>query len=153
MQISLKVLHKAIQWFLIWMVKHCQSSQNSKFAGSLQYLKKEVGDEVHFLHADKVPMKLISSLWASKFPAKGWSLLMGMIKHSQSIQSYRLAVSSQYLKKKVGWSSFFHVDKDQSFCKLALWFLMEMIRRVQSAENRKLVIFYHWCDTMHTQFC
>ena len=35
------------------MVKHSQSSQNSKFAVSLQYLKKEVKDEVNFLHADK----------------------------------------------------------------------------------------------------
>ena len=28
------------------MVKHFQSSQNSKFAMSLQYLKKEVRDEI-----------------------------------------------------------------------------------------------------------
>ena len=35
------------------MVKHSQSYQNSKFAMSLQYLKKEVRDEVDFLHADK----------------------------------------------------------------------------------------------------
>ena len=35
------------------MVKYFQSSQNSKFAMSLQYLKKEVKDEVDFLHADK----------------------------------------------------------------------------------------------------
>ena len=35
------------------MVKNSQSSQNSKFAMSLQYLKKEVKDEVDFLHADK----------------------------------------------------------------------------------------------------
>ena len=34
-------------------VKHSQSSQNSKFAMSLQYLKKEVTDEVDFLRADK----------------------------------------------------------------------------------------------------
>ena len=35
------------------MAKHFQSSQNSKFAMSLQYLKKESRDEVDFLHADK----------------------------------------------------------------------------------------------------
>ena len=34
------------------MVKHFQSSQNSKFAMSLQYLKKEVRDEFDFLHGD-----------------------------------------------------------------------------------------------------
>ena len=38
---------------LTGMVKDSQSSQNSKFAMSLQYLKKEVKDEVDFLHADK----------------------------------------------------------------------------------------------------
>ena len=38
---------------LMGMVKHSQSSRNSKFAMSLQYLEKEVIDEVGFLHADK----------------------------------------------------------------------------------------------------
>ena len=37
---------------LMGMVKHSQSSQNSEFAMSLQCLKKEVKDEVYFLHAD-----------------------------------------------------------------------------------------------------
>ena len=32
------------------MVKYSQSYQNSKFAMSLQYLKKELRDEVDFLH-------------------------------------------------------------------------------------------------------
>ena len=35
------------------MVKHSQSLQNVKFTMSLQYLQKQVGDEVDFLHADK----------------------------------------------------------------------------------------------------
>ena len=35
------------------MVKYSQSSQNSKFAVSLQYLKKEARGEVDFLHEDK----------------------------------------------------------------------------------------------------
>ena len=38
---------------LMEMVKHLQSSQNSKFTMSVQYLKKEVRDEVDFLHAEK----------------------------------------------------------------------------------------------------
>ena len=38
---------------LMGMVRHSQSSQNSKFATSLQYLEKEVRDEIDFLHADK----------------------------------------------------------------------------------------------------
>ena len=35
------------------MVKYAWSFQNSKFVVSLQYLKKEVRDEVKFLHVDK----------------------------------------------------------------------------------------------------
>ena len=35
------------------MVKHFQSSQNTKFAMSLEYLEKENRDEVDFMHADK----------------------------------------------------------------------------------------------------
>ena len=33
--------------------KHAQNTQNKKFAISLQYLIKDVSDEVDFLHADK----------------------------------------------------------------------------------------------------
>ena len=35
------------------IASHAQSTQNSKFVISLQYLKKEGRDEVDFLHADK----------------------------------------------------------------------------------------------------
>ena len=35
------------------MASHAEITQNGKFAISLQYLQKEVSDEVDFLHADK----------------------------------------------------------------------------------------------------
>ena len=35
------------------LVRHAQFTQNNKFAISLNYLKKDVTDEVDFLHADK----------------------------------------------------------------------------------------------------
>ena len=38
---------------LMLFVKRSQSYRNSKLAMSLQYLKKEVRNEVDFLHADK----------------------------------------------------------------------------------------------------
>ena len=73
---------------LMEMVKHSQSSRNSKFAMSLQYLKKEDKDEVDFLHVD-----IHQSFLQVDFNAFGielsykviLSLLMGMVKHSQSI--------------------------------------------------------------------
>ena len=40
---------------LIGMIKHSQITQSNKFAISLQYLKKEVMDGVHFLHAESEP--------------------------------------------------------------------------------------------------
>ena len=88
---------------LMGMVKHYQSSQSSKFATSLQYLKKEVRDEVGFLHADKhqsflqVDFNTLSIKDAYKVIL---SLLLGMIKHSQSTQSNKFAISLQYLKKR-----------------------------------------------------
>ena len=38
---------------LMEMVKYSQSSQIASFAMPLQYLRKDVRDEVDFLHADK----------------------------------------------------------------------------------------------------
>ena len=61
------------------------------------------------------------------------SLLMGMIKHSQSTQSKKYAIPLQYLKKEVrNGVHFLHAEKHQSFYKLALLFLMEVARPVQN---------------------
>ena len=70
---------------LLEMVKHFQSSQNSKFAMSLQYLKKEVRDEGYFLHEDKHQSDF--NTLDTKISYKVIiSLLMSMVKHSQSTQ-------------------------------------------------------------------
>ena len=73
------------------------------------------------------------------------SLLMGMIKYSQSTQSNKFTISLQYLKKEV-WNGvhFLHADKHQSFYKLALSFLIEAARHVRSTQNRMLVIFLQY---------
>ena len=63
---------------------------------------------------------------------------------------------SGYLKKEVrDGVHFLHANKHQSFYKLAISFLMEVARHVQSTLNRKLVIvsiatvFVFCCDTKH----
>ena len=95
------------------MTRHVQITQNNKFAISLQYLKKEFSDLsknlVDFLHADKYESLLqIDSM-----------ILMGMIKHSQSSQNSKFAMSLQYLKKEVKDEvDFLHADKHQSFLKV-----------------------------------
>ena len=59
------------------MVRHAQITQNDKFAISLQYLTKEVSDEVDFLHADEYESLLqIDTM-----------ILMRMAQHSQSSQN------------------------------------------------------------------
>ena len=54
------------------MTRHAQITQNNEFAISLQYLKKEVSDEVNFLHADKHEnlIQIDTMIW------------MGIAKHS-----------------------------------------------------------------------
>ena len=50
---GIKVLYKVILSLLMDTTHHSQSTQINKFAISLQYLKKEGGNGVHFLHGDK----------------------------------------------------------------------------------------------------
>ena len=111
---------------LMVMVKHSQNSPKSKFVMPLQYLRKKVRDEFDFLHADKHQsfLQVDFNILGIKVSYKViLSLLMGRIKHSQSAQSNKFAISLQYLKKKLGMEFIFlHAEKHQSFYKLALSF-------------------------------
>ena len=80
-------------------------TQNNKFDISLQYLKKEVNDEVDFLHARQHENLLqIDTI-----------ILMETVKHSQSSQNSKFAMSVQYLKKEVTDEvDFLHADKHQT---------------------------------------
>ena len=102
----------------------------------LQYLKKEVKDEVDFLHGDKHQsfLKAYFNTLGSKFPTRLiLSLLMGMIKHSQITQSNKFGISLQYFKKVArNGCHFWHTDKCQSFYKIVSSFLMEVARHVQN---------------------
>ena len=113
---------------LMGMVKYSQSSQNSKFSMSLQYLKKEVRDEVEFLDADKHQSFLqvdFNNLGIKVSYKVILSLLIVIIKHSQSTQSNKFAIYLQYIEKEISNGvHFLHADKHQSFYKLALSFLM-----------------------------
>ena len=94
---------------LMGMVKHCQSSQNSEFAISLQYLKKK--DGVNFFDADKHQKKFISTLWASKFSTRLILSLMDMIKHSQIVKvtslQYLYNISKKQINVKVSTSWYY----------------------------------------------
>ena len=75
---------------ILCVAKHSQITQNNKFVISLQYLQKEVSDEVDFLHADNHESLLqIDSV-----------ILMGMVKHSQSSQNSKFAMCLKNISKK-----------------------------------------------------
>ena len=113
------------------MVKYPQSFQSSKFAMSLQYLKKEVRDEVDSLHADKNQSFLqvdFNALEVKVVYKVILSLLMDMIKHFQGTRCNKFVISfAIYMSKKKKIRNrvhFLHADKHQNFYKLALQFLM-----------------------------
>ena len=130
---------------LMGIVKLCQSSQNSKFAMSLQYLKEEVGVKVYVLHVDKHQSLLqvdFNTLGITMSYKVILPLLLGMI----SILKVLKVIILQYLynisKTKLGMEFIsLHAVKHQRFYKLGLLFLMEVARYVQSTQNRNLVIF------------
>ena len=53
LQISIKNFFKLILSFWVYLARHTQITQNKKFAISLQYLKKEMSDQVDFVYVDK----------------------------------------------------------------------------------------------------
>ena len=71
---------------------------------SLQYLVKEVRDEVDFLNEDK-HQSFLQVDFNTLIIKVSWmvilSLLMEMIKHSQITQSNKFPISLQYLRKEV----------------------------------------------------
>ena len=105
------------------MARHAQITQNNKFAISSQHLKKEMSDEVDFLHADKhhFPTYRFQNFRHQSFCKVILLLLMGMIKHSHSTQSNKFAISLLHLQKEVkDGVQFLQADKHQSFYKLEL---------------------------------
>ena len=56
--LGIKIFYKVILSLLIGMINHSQSTQSNKFVISLQYLKKEVRDEVDILFTDEYKLTL-----------------------------------------------------------------------------------------------
>ena len=84
LQIQTKVFSKLVVSLWVCIARHAQNTQYNKFVISLQYLKKEMSDEIDFLHADKYE-KLIKLQIDTM-------ILMGMAKHSQSFQNSKFAM-------------------------------------------------------------
>ena len=81
---------------LMGLVKHCLQVCN------VFTMSQKIRVEVYFLHADKHQsfLQVDFKILGIKVPYKVvLSLSMGMIKHSQSIQSNKFAISLQHFKK------------------------------------------------------
>ena len=52
-KINMEVFYKLILSFWMCVTRHAQNTQNNMFAISLQYLRKDLSDEVDFLLADR----------------------------------------------------------------------------------------------------
>ena len=107
MQISLKVFYKLILWFLMRVVKHSGSSQNSKFAMPLQYVKKELSNESFSfsfsLHADKHQsfLQVDFNNLGIKVSYKAWSSILKILKVTSVQYLYNI------LKKMLGMEFIF----------------------------------------------
>ena len=83
--INIEVFYKLILSFWVCVTKNAQSTQNNKlFAISLQYLKKDVSDEVDFLHSDK--HKDLLQIDAM--------ILMEIVRHSQNSEKSKFSMFS-----------------------------------------------------------
>ena len=112
---------------------------STKIAISLQYLKKELEVKLIFCMQINIRVcyKLILTLWVLKFPATGYY-------HNWWAWSSILKVSLQYVKKEVrDGVHFLHAHKHQSFYKLALSFLTEVVtyKHIKPRESDRVYLF------------
>ena len=90
-EINMEVFYMLMLSFWVCVTRHAQSTQNNQFAISLQYLKKDVSDELDFLHADKHKGLLQIDTMT----------LMEICRHYQKSQNNEFSMSLQYFKKEV----------------------------------------------------
>ena len=102
MQKNIKDFFKLKLSFLLRVAKHAQITQNKKFAISFQYRKKEVSDEVDFLHTDK----------HGNFLKIDTMIFDGDDQAFPKFPKLQFAMSLQYLKNEVTDEvDFLHADK------------------------------------------
>ena len=90
-EINMEVFYMLMLSFCVCVTRHAQSTQNNQFAISLQYLKKDVSDELDFLHAYKHKGLLQIDTMT----------LMEICRHYQKSQNNEFSMSLQYFKKEV----------------------------------------------------
>ena len=148
----MKACYKLILWF--WW-EWSSIPRISKIA-KLQYLYSKNNLEmwlIFCMHINiRVPYKLISTLWAYKLIL---SLLIDMIKHSQSTQNNTFTIFLHYLKKKLGMEFTFCMlinIKDPTswhYCFWWKWPDMSKVPKIGSWSYFCNILIKKWC----TCFC
>ena len=91
LQVNIEVFYKLILSFWLCITRHAQSTKNNKLVYLCSISRKAWGIDVDFLHAGKHKnLQQIDTI-----------TLMGMIKHFQSSQNSKLAMSLEYLKIEI----------------------------------------------------
>ena len=138
------------------MARHAQITQNNKIAilhNSLQYLKKKLEIKLIFCMQIniKVFYKLISTLWASKFPTRRYYHYCWT--WSEILSTLRVRVSNTFTisqKRSYEWSLFltcrytFGNFVFDGSAQILPTFYFYYFPHVQSNQNRKLVIFLQY---------
>ena len=92
---------------------------------SLQYLKKEVRDEVNFFYMKKNIKDFFKLIL---------SFLTCVAKHGQITQKNKFAISMQYLQKEVNDEvNFLHPDKHKSFLQIDTMIFDGVVKHSQSS--------------------
>ena len=143
------------------MVKYLQSSAFSKFTMSVQYLKKEIRDDIDFLDADKHKsgLQVDFNTLDTKFGYKVilW-LLISMMKHSQITQSNNFANLCN-ISKKLGMEFIFCMQINTKVSKnwhYRFWWKQQIRRLVIFLQYIKkkvfcflITAFVFYCDVKH----
>ena len=132
------------------MATHAHINKNNKVAISLQYIKKEVSDEIDFLHVDKHESSL--QIDTMIFHGDGQTISK-LPKPKYQVSKCLYNVSKIKLEMKL---FFLHADKPQSFLqvyfktlgvkvsyKLILYLLMDMIKHSESTKLTSLYCLYN----------
>ena len=171
MQISMKACYKLKLRFFDGYGQAFPKSQNSKFAISCNISKKKLEMKLTFWMQINIK---VSYGWLQHFGHQSFlqgcrhdldnvkGMVMGTIKHFQSTQSKKFAMTLQYLYKEIMNEVYFGFHQDRSFYKLGYRFLMKVAKHVQSNQKRKFVKFLQYikrsiattfafcCDTKHS---
>ena len=119
MQINIQVSYKLILWFWCGWSNIPKVLKIASLGCLYNISKKDVRDEVDFLHADKHQtfLQVDFNTLGINVPYKvTLSLLMGVIKCSQRTQSNKFVITLQYLKKEIRYGAhFLHTYKHQNF--------------------------------------